>query len=146
MSSYVLITLDTTAPNPKVFVPSYTTKSARTPITIEADEQLASYQDIYIIDAAGVRHNLTFLHNGDSLVGELYFNDYALGIATIYIRVKDRVDNLSPIISTSFNIIDSEVLTTDMRLFIRDNKMFLGTAKNDMSLGVMKTRMVVEQK
>ena len=70
--SYIYLTLDTTPPELSIFVPSYTTKTALTPIRIQSNESLSTYQEIYIIDALGNRHDLTFAHEDNLLVGECY--------------------------------------------------------------------------
>jgi hypothetical protein len=140
---YILIELDTTGPRVEIHAPSYTNKSAKTPINIVANESLASYQEIYIMDAEGVRHDLTFLHSDNEFVGEMYFNDYPLGVTTIYARVKDTVDNMSNLASFSFYIRESEILTLDMSVEVMANQMNISTMNIEMNTQTMKNEMSV---
>lgn len=142
-SNYLILELDTTAPTLYIYAPSYTTRSAVTPITIEANETLASYQDIYIVDAEGNKKDLTFTHEGSSLVGELSFNDYPLGIATLYVRLKDDVDNVSSLYSHSFSIMESEILTSKMNLEIMQNQMGVVMMNQMINVQTMKNEMAV---
>lgn len=105
MSSYVILELDTTAPHIDIYAPSYTTSSALNIITIEADETLAEYQDIYVIDNKGNRHDFTFNRDSDNqYVGAVRFNTMPLGIVQIYARMKDEVDNFSNVASATIEI------------------------------------------
>jgi hypothetical protein len=141
--NYILLELDTTAPELEIFAPSYTTRSALTPVTIQANENLGTYQDVYVLDSKGSRHDLTFAHEGSSLVGELYLNGYPLGISTLYVRLMDEVDNVSSVYSHSFSIMESEILTSEMSLFIMSNQMNTSTMSNQMQVSTMKNEMVV---
>lgn len=132
MNSCFHLILDTTPPQLEIYAPSYTTKNARTPIIIKANETLSSYQEIYIIDSYNNRHDLTFAHDGDSFVGELYFKSYPIGISTLYVRVKDEVDNLSKLYSHSISIMESEILTCKMDLYVMKNKLQVFSMKNEM--------------
>lgn len=118
MPSYFIIELDTTSPIIEVYAPRYTTNNITNKITIESNENLAQYQDIYIIDSKGVRHDYTFKRDSDNTyVGVVKFSNYPLGIATIYARMKDEVDNFSNVASASIEIKENVGL---LNLNIRD--------------------------
>jgi hypothetical protein len=142
-SNYLLLELDTTAPTLHIYAPSYTTRSTITPITIEANETIGSHQEIYVIDSAGNRKDLTFTHEGSSLVGELSFNDYPIGIATLYVRLKDEVDNVSSLYSHTISIMESEILTSEMKIEIMQNQMGVVTMNQMINVQTMKNEMAV---
>lgn len=104
MSNFFMLELDTTGPQIEIFVPSYTLSYIETEIRIQSNENLALYQDIYIIDSKGKKRNYIFEHNGDHLLGKMTFNEYPSGIVTINARLKDDVDNFSNTVSKSFLI------------------------------------------
>jgi hypothetical protein len=121
MPNYVLIELDTTSPQIEVFAPRYTTDDIINKITIESNEKLANYQEVYVIDSKGLRHDYTFSRDSENtFTGIIRFINYPLGIATIYARMKDEVDNFSNIASTSIEI--KEGLTL-LSLDIKDSAM-----------------------
>lgn len=96
MSSYVIVELDTTAPHIDIYAPRYTTRDVVNIITIESNETLADYQEIYIVDSNEVRHDLTFNRESDTrYVGAVRFNNISIGIVQIFARMKDEVDNFS---------------------------------------------------
>lgn len=117
MPSFVQITLDTKAPEIEIYIPSYTTNDLENEITIQSNETLGDYQEVYVIDSNGDRYDYTFSKYEDKLVGLVKFSNLPLGMATIYARVDDEVDNLSDIIYKSFTI--KEALTL-LKLDIRD--------------------------
>lgn len=105
MSSYLLIDLDTTKPEVSIYAPRYTTEDISNTITIEANESLSAYQDIYVVDSEGRRHNYTFEKESDNIfIGKIRFNNLPLGIATIYARVTDEVDNVSDLALSTIEI------------------------------------------
>lgn len=109
--SYILLTLDTTAPDVELLLPNFTTNQARTEIRVVANESLLPWHEIYVIDSLGRRHNLTFKHEDDEFVGVVVFSDYPMGIATVYATVKDSVGNQSALVSKSIRIVESETLS-----------------------------------
>ncbi|MGP4063102.1 hypothetical protein [Halobacillus sp. H74] len=104
MSGSFQLELDTKGPDIELTAPNYTTSSAKTDIWIYGNEELSPYQDFYFIDAAGDRRNVLFEHLGDRFHGVMYFNDFPIGISTLYVQVKDKVDNLSNVETVSINI------------------------------------------
>lgn len=113
MSSYIMLEIDTTQPNIEIYAPSYTTTDIVNEITINSDEALSDYQEIYAIDGNGVRHDYTFQKkSGNQLIGYAKFSGCPLGIVTLYARVKDEVDNISNLISKTINIASSVTLLT----------------------------------
>lgn len=119
-SSCVFIELDTTSPQIAVYAPRYTTADIVNEIVIEANESLSEYQDIYAIDSVGVRHDYTFQRVADDqFVGLIRFNDFPLGITTIYARLKDDVDNFSETVQATLLVKES---TPSLKLGIRDSQ------------------------
>lgn len=143
--NYILLELDTTPPILEIYAPNYTTRSALTPITIQSNELLSSYQEVYIVDSEGERRDLTFAHEGSALVGSLYLNGYSVGIATLYVRLKDEVDNISALYSFSFNIIESEILTSEMSLYRMDNQLSLSEMSNQLSVNGMDNQLNINE-
>jgi len=102
--SYFTLVLDTTPPEVEIIAPWYTTAHADTHIYIIADELLDTWQEIYIIDSTGKRHDLIFDYKGDRLYGMVKFSQVASGIATIYARVRDEVHNISALVGKAIDI------------------------------------------
>jgi hypothetical protein len=121
LSSYIYLTLDTTPPDIEIITPNYTTTSANTEIRVVSNEPLEHWQDIYIIDSLNKRHDVTFRHEGDELVGNIYFQGYPLGMVTVYARVMDDVHNKSALVSKSMLIISEERLTISLSDSERNN-------------------------
>ena len=120
MDNYFVLELDTTSPTFDIIAPSYTNSDIKTEIRIEANEVLLNYQEIYLIDSEGQRIDVTFSYEGVScLIGELYFNNFPVGITTIYCRLKDEVGNISALISKPINIIKGENLKLEIDDFVR---------------------------
>jgi len=118
MSSYLVIDFDTTSPQIEIFSPRYTTKDVVNEIAIQSDETLSNFQEVYALDSNGVRHDYTFLQvQGNQYIGQIRFNDFPYGIATIYARMKDEVDNYSDLIYKSIEIKESY---TSLNLKIND--------------------------
>jgi hypothetical protein len=96
MANFFTVQLDTTAPLISIYAPAYVDMNGQTEIRIVSNELLSSYQDIYIIDALGDKHNVIFSFDGNTeYTGMITFNNYAVGIATIHAELKDTVDNIS---------------------------------------------------
>lgn len=143
MSSHFYLTLDTTPPQLEIYAPTYTTRNTLTPITIQSNETLSSYQEVYIMDSENTRHNLTFTHKDNQLIGSLYLSGYPIGIATLFVRLKDEVDNYSDLYFHSFTIIESEILTAQMEVRLMANEMIIEKLSNEFEIKIMKNEMVV---
>lgn len=108
MSSYVFINYDTTSPHIEIHAPNYTTREMLNTITIESNEDLSDYQEVYLIDSSGDRHDLTFNKDSEKIfIGNVKFTNISLGIANLYARMKDDVDNLSNLANVSIEIKES---------------------------------------
>jgi hypothetical protein len=114
LANFFTLELDTTGPEIAVTAPAYTIPEIETEMTVQATEQLGTYQEFYLIDAAGARHDLIFEHVGDAYRGVHNFSGVALGICTLYARVKDEVDNWSPLRSTTIHIRQPAPLILDI--------------------------------
>ncbi len=104
MSSYFTLVLDTVPPQIEILAPWYTVAGADTHIYVIADEPLDAWQEIYIIDAAGERHDFIFAHQNDRFYGVVKLAQIAVGIATIYARVRDTVHNVSALASKTIDV------------------------------------------
>lgn len=115
---YFILNLDTTEPEVEINSPVYTTPNIVTEITIQSNEKLSSYQDIYIVDSEGNTHILDCLYQGDHFVYKGYLNQLSFGMAVIYAQLKDEVENKSALVSKSINIMESNVFTLDKNVSV----------------------------
>lgn len=121
MGAFFTLELDTTAPIAEIHAPEYTSRADATVITVTANELLCTYQEVYLIDSEGTKHDVTFLYNDESFHGELYLNDYPFGLTTVYARVKDEVDNVSNLVSKTFRIFSDSVVHMKLDVKTRIN-------------------------
>lgn len=120
MKNYFIVELDTTPPQLEIYAPNYTSPDIATEIIIKSNEPLLNYQDIYIIDTRGIRHDLTFWFNGkDELIGRTTLNNMDLGIVTLYCRLKDEVANTSALYSKTINLIEGNKLIVELEEMTR---------------------------
>lgn len=124
--SYIIVELDTTSPTIEIYSPSYTTREAEAEIQIQANEQLDNWQETYIIDGNGVRHDYTFLVQEKELIGIVSFNNMPVGLATLYVTVRDDVNNVSEkyskiiTIKESLNLLKLEIEDFSRKMIIDD--------------------------
>ncbi|QOV08260.1 putative Ig-like domain-containing protein [Bacillus phage Kirov] len=116
---YIIVELDTTAPTIEIYAPAYTTREASVEVTIDANETLGTQNEIYIIDENGNRHDYTFDRFGNQMVGVIDFNGFPLGLARLFVRVRDEVDNVSELYEKVITIRES---LTILSLDISDSK------------------------
>lgn len=107
MSSAFSLELDTTGPEIYIVAPQYTTPNEEIELYVIGDENLAVYQDIYIVDSRGNRHDVIFHYEGDRFFGIVKLWDYPPGMATIYAQMKDGVDNPSNLASKAISLLIS---------------------------------------
>jgi hypothetical protein len=108
MAGFFTLTLDTTGPQIDIYAPPYSNRSSNNEIRIVSNELLADYQEVYVVDSQGVRHDIILSFDGNQeLSGNIQFTDYPMGIATIYAMVRDDVSNNSNLASRAINIISS---------------------------------------
>jgi hypothetical protein len=108
MSSYFTLTLDTTGPIIQIYAPSYSSKESNNIITVVGNETLSNFQDIYIIDSQGARHDVTFSFDGvNTFTGSIVFNGFPIGVSTIFAQLQDDVGNFSNIATAHISIIMS---------------------------------------
>ncbi|UGO48016.1 hypothetical protein PQE73_gp184 [Bacillus phage vB_BanS_MrDarsey] len=105
--NYIIVELDTTAPKLEIYAPAYTVREANVEVTIEADETIGTLNEVYVIDESGNRHDYTFSRSGNYLTGILDFNGFPLGLARLFVRVKDTVDNVSELYEKTITIRES---------------------------------------
>ncbi|UGO50787.1 hypothetical protein PQE68_gp196 [Bacillus phage vB_BanS_Sophrita] len=105
--NYIIVEFDTTAPVVEIYAPAYTTREATVEVTIEADEDIGTLNEIYVIDENGVRRDYTFSKYGNQFIGHLDFNGFPLGLARLYVRVSDTVDNVSELYEKAITIRES---------------------------------------
>lgn len=114
MASYFYLELDTTSPFIEILAPSYATPQTYVEITIESNELLDTYQEVYVIDSKGQRHNITLEYKYNSFQGVVLFNSVPFGMISIYARVKDNVGNPSNIAQKNINLIESDTLSLEV--------------------------------
>lgn len=114
MASYFYLELDTTSPFIEILAPSYATPQTYVEITIESNELLDTYHDVYAIDSKGERHDITLEYNYNSFQGVVLFNSLPFGMVSIYARVKDSVGNLSNVAQKNINLIESDTLSLEV--------------------------------
>lgn len=135
MANYFELTLDTTSPTLNIVVPQYTSPNIYTDIKIYSNETLMDYQDIYIIDNVGNRHDLIFdFDDNKAFIGKFTFNEFPLGFVTIYVQLKDDVANLSSLYSKTINIVNNQSLTVDFKT--KMNEVVLDILERDTQLSI----------
>lgn len=145
MANYFSLTLDTTSPTLSIAVPQYTSPNIYTDISIVANENLMDYQDIYIIDSDSVRHDLILgFSDTNELTGRFIFNEFPLGIATIYARLKDDVGNLSSLYSKTINIVQNQSLIIEVETFL--NNVSLNLIEDNVDLTILNNPTKIEIK
>lgn len=105
MASYVMIRVDTQSPTIAIYAPDYTTKETYNQITVESDEPLDTYQDIYLIDNLGTRHDFVFQRESSTkYVGYIQLATVPVGLHTFYARMRDEVRNYSELVSSVIEV------------------------------------------
>lgn len=106
MGNLVQVYLDTTPPVLTLYYPPNTTQDGTELITISSNENLSTNQEITITDSLNVDHHYTFSLQDDkkTLIGNVSFIDYPNGIATLYVRLFDEVNNKSDTYIGTINI------------------------------------------
>jgi hypothetical protein len=108
----VNITLDTSPPTVIIHAPTIIIEKNYEYITIEANENLDIRQEVYIVDSLNKRHDYTFALEPDkkTLFGNVSFQDYPNGMATLFVIVYDEVWNKSMLYRKSINVgnVDTE--------------------------------------
>ena len=107
MANFFTLRLDTTGPDVEIRIPPYVLSTYDMDITVAANEELESgYQNFYLIDSTGKRHDFTLTHYGSYFKGRIAAGSLPLGVASIYVQVQDKVLNLSPVIYRTFQIVE----------------------------------------
>lgn len=144
MASFFMLELDTTPPAVSITVPNYTIPHVDTEIMVVANEPLDNFQEIYIVDSAGVRHDAIFEFQGDSFRGVVDFCDCALGIATIYARVRDEVHNLSEVAMATIDVKQAakvfiSITEKSREIAAREKTMPLTISENQRDIAITET-------
>lgn len=124
MSNYFYLELDTTAPPLEIIAPSYTVRGITTEILIESNEPLMDWQDIKIIDGAGVEHKVIFKFDGDKFIGQLNFVGMNIGICTIQVVLRDEVGNTTDTAVKSINVLPKQNIVIEYREKIREKNIY----------------------
>lgn len=120
MSDFFTIELDTTAPGIEISMPAYTGRENWNEIVIQSDEVLDAKQEFYFVDSSGNSNAITFLQEETRFLGEIRFNDYPNGIATLVATVWDEVGNPSAVAEKSINILGNSLAgTADLQVHNR---------------------------
>lgn len=133
MSNCFELILDTTPPILDIYTPSNTQNGIITNIYIESTENIGVVEELFIIDAVGNRLDLIGSINEDQLDISVNLN-IALGIATIYCRLKDEVFNLSDLFHKSFEVSGEMDLKIILDTQIRKVDLFSKTRRVDLEL------------
>lgn len=123
MSNYFYLELDTTAPPLEIIAPSYTIRGITTEILIESNEPLMDWQDIKIIDGAGVEHKVIFKFDGDRFIGQLNFVGMSVGICTIQAVLRDEVGNTTDTAIKSINVLPQQDIFIECRELVREHSL-----------------------
>lgn len=106
--NYFILELDLEGPNVNCYAPIYSDRQSNNEIVFTSSEALSDFQEVYIMDSQGGRHDLIFSLTGENeYIGNVVFNEYPMGIATVYGQFKDDVGNPSNLASRSINIVSS---------------------------------------
>lgn len=108
MASYFTLNLDTTPPIIEIIAPPYNHIYDYFNITIQSNEALSAYQEIYFISPSNMRIDCIFKHEGDKFVGVVSLNEK--GIYTLYATLKDEVLNESIKVSQQILLISPKIL------------------------------------
>lgn len=127
MASFITLELDTTPPKLQIYAPNYTTKNTDLNLTIIASEMVDKWQEIYLIDREGKKHDFTFHIDNKEIIGLIPMANIPLGIATIYARLRDELHNVSDLYSFSFSVIEYAPITIE---FISEGVSKLATSEN----------------
>lgn len=131
MSNYITLELDTTEPILEIYSPSYTIREVDVEVSITSNESLDNWQETYLIDENGIRHDYNFHIEGNQIVGLLNFNGFPLGLARLYIRVRDEVHNISSVYSkiitirNSISLLKLNILDFNRKIEIADTSLIL---------------------
>lgn len=135
MAGYFTLFLDTTAPHISIYAPPYSNNSTANEIRVVADENVGEFQNIYIVDSMGFRHDVIFSKVSENeYSGQITFNEYPIGIATIYAQLKDEVGNISELVSKAINIIttiDSFLMELTLSEISRELSIYESTMSTD---------------
>jgi paraquat-inducible protein B len=119
MAGFFILSLDTTPPEIDIYAPNYTTTTSEFEVVVKADEILSSgFQEFYIVDQQGTRHDYDFTYQNNQFVGKITLSAFDNGLVTFYAQVKDEVNNLSALATKSIQIIPS---VNYLRLSIDDS-------------------------
>lgn len=109
LASFFQLELDTTPPILEIFSPNNASSSTKTRIRVQANEELLDYQNIYALDEAGKRQNITFIYHKDYFETDVIFK-FNNQIITIIAQLKDVVGNISNIATKTIRIINGKPL------------------------------------
>ena len=121
-SSYVQVYLDTTPPTAILDYPITTTMDSIEYLTISSNEELAPNHEIIITDSENVQHYYTFSLQNDkkTFVGNISFQNFPKGIATLTVRLFDKVMNKSETFIGTINVLDPQLQS--LKLDISDSE------------------------
>lgn len=123
MASFVRIEIDTKAPNIGLYAPEFTTRETYNQVTVESDEELDTYQEIYLIDSLGVRHDFVFQRDSNRrYVGLIQLANVPIGLHTLYARMRDEVRNYSNLVSKVIEVRPSSGVRSEDAIYsiVRD--------------------------
>lgn len=148
MANYFTVTLDTTGPRVEIIAPMYTIPGILNEIYVIADEPLLQWQELYVIDSAGLRYDMVFAYQDDHYYGLVDFQFCNFGIATIYAQLKDEVGNISALVSKAIEIqpvaLARVEIENDARLLINEESVtMLDTEEIGTDIDMEETQAVI---
>jgi hypothetical protein len=121
LSSFGL-TLDTTSPILQIIAPTEVNTVVDNTISIESNEEIDTFQEIYFIDSEGTRVDYIFNQIDEfNLEKTIRFVDAADGLGVLYIKLRDEVYNLTTIaweiyVRTGMNLMVTAVDYNQMKI------------------------------
>lgn len=119
MASYFRLTLDTHAPVVDFGLPPYCAPEETVQIIVQADEPLANWQNIQMVNCHGEVTPLTFLYEDGKFYGEITFHERD-GLVTFTYQFRDDVLNTTEVMTKTLNVFPTMVLTMDTAESVRD--------------------------
>lgn len=124
MANYFSIELDTTEPTLEINTPPYIIVNNPDIITIESNEDVSDYQNIYLLDKNNIKYNLVFAKvNSKELLGTISLDNSFNGDIELFVQLEDTVGNLSELIIQKIRVFNSNgslelKLETDERIMM----------------------------
>lgn len=147
MGNLVQVYLDTTPPILTLYYPPNSTQDSTELISITSNENLSTNQEIVITDSLGVNHYYTFSLQNDkrTFIGNISFNTYPRGIATLYVRLFDEVNNKTGTYKGTISILDPKIQSLKLTLSETVGTLGLTTVTRNIILSISERKLILEE-